>query len=284
MSKTKSRKVVNNPLPRCEGPKLHAFECKNTSIAWGRRLDEDRGDSSTTQSAVFEVTIESRVYALKVFKFYDPYSDAYYWGPLLRDDIPLEEILCYTDPFFAECRAYGRIHEARDKSGSKETLAIECHGYLYLSKDDETFLTELGVDLGIDILDDSLRKALGRGGRVRAIVKDMAPETSGVATRSLTKVLRKVRALNQLDIFNRDIRLENFRGGLLVDFGSSWTKPHIVLDALGAVDKRDSLLEDLVMFDDMIAEENIKTRLKALPNLEYREKLRPRTDRTKRTS
>ncbi|KAK8074980.1 kinetochore Sim4 complex subunit FTA2-domain-containing protein [Apiospora hydei] len=260
MGKTKSHKIGNDLLPRCEGPKLHAFECENAAIAWGRRLDEDRGDSSTTQSAVFEVTIESRVYALKVFKFYDPYSDAYYWGPLLRDDIPLEEILCYTDPFFAEC-------------------PVKCHGYLYLSKDDEAFLTELGVDLGIDILDDSLRKALGHGGRVRAIVKDMAPESSGVTARSLTKVLRRVRALNQLDVFNRDIRLENFRGGLLVDFGSSWTKPHIVLDALGAVDKRDSLLEDLVMFDDMVAEEDIKTRLKALPNLEYCEKLRPRTDK-----
>ncbi|KAK7962470.1 uncharacterized protein PG986_003295 [Apiospora aurea] len=279
MGKTKSHKVANDLLPRCEGPKLHAFECENASIAWGRRLDEDRGDSSTTQSAVFEVTIESRVYALKVFKFYDPYSDAYYWGPLLREDIPLEEILCYTDPFFAECRAYGRIHDARGKSGNRSALAVKCHGYLYLSKDDETFLTELGVDLGIDILDDSLRKALGQDGRVRAIVKDMAPESSGVTARSLTKVLRRVRALNRLNIFNRDIRLENFRGGLLVDFGSSWTKPHIVLDALGAVDKRDSLLEDLVMFDDMVAEGDIKTRLKALPNLEYCEKLRPRTDK-----
>lgn len=199
---------------------------------------------------------------------------------MLQEDIPLEEILYYTDPFFNECRAYGRIQEARTNEGVKAALAVKCHGYLYLSREDESILTDLGVDLGTDVLDNSLRKALGRGGRVRAIVKEMAPEESGCTTGTLTKVLRRIRALNKLDIFNRDIRLDNIRGGLLVDFGSSWTKPHIIFDALGEVDKRSSLLQDLVDFDEMVAEEEFKTKLKALPNMEYREKLRVRTGKT----
>ncbi|KAK8859460.1 kinetochore Sim4 complex subunit FTA2-domain-containing protein [Apiospora arundinis] len=245
MSNSKDYSGINTPLPPCEGPKLHAFPCEDSSIAWGKRLDDHRDGASRAQGAIFEVNIESRVYALKVFKFYDPYSD--------------------------------------DKGGIRDSLAIKCHGYLYLSKSDERWLTKMGVDLGANVLDDDLRQALGHGGRVRAIVKDIAPEQHGVSSRTLAKVLRRVKVLNELNIINKDIRLENFRGGCLVDFGSSWTRPHIIFDALSEVAKRDSPFQDLVMFDEMIEEEGIKTKLKALPNIKYREKLRPRADKIRST-
>ncbi|KAK8061303.1 hypothetical protein PG994_007669 [Apiospora phragmitis] len=161
MGKFKGHSLANTPLPPCQGPKLHPFKCENPSISWGKRLDDDGGDSSPTQGVVFEVAIESRAYALKVFKFCDPYSTEHYWGPLLGNKIPLQDILYYTDPFFAECRAYGRIHDARLKDGNKGALAVKCHGYLYLSNEDEALLTELGVDLGSDISTMNCARRLG---------------------------------------------------------------------------------------------------------------------------
>jgi len=60
------RRQAKSLLPSCPGPKLGAFKHKNSAIEWGRRLDVDRTDLSGTQASVFEVKIESKVYALKV--------------------------------------------------------------------------------------------------------------------------------------------------------------------------------------------------------------------------
>ena len=190
----------------------------------------------------------------------------------------MKKVIYYTDPFFAECRAYGRIEEASEKLGIKDQLAVKCHGYIYLGDGDKKKLQEIGLDLGTDVLDEKLRQALDGGGRVRAIVKDLALSHTSVNSRNVRAALERVRKLNELQIYNRDIRAENFVGGKLVDFGSSWTEPHIILDALEPDDVEDSRLEDLVMFDDMIEEEEIKTRpkVRALANVEYRKNLRGR--------
>ncbi|KAG8160868.1 hypothetical protein KVR01_009132 [Diaporthe batatas] len=266
------------PHSRCPGPKLRAFKHQDAEIEWGRRLDGDRAGVAETDGYVFEVKIRSRLYALKVFKFFHPHSTMYYWGVYLGTPIPLKKVIYYTDPFFAECRAYGRIEEASEKLGRKDQLAVKCHGYIYLGDEDKKKLQEKGLDLGMNVLDEKLRQALEGGGRVRAIVKDLAPSRTSVNSRNVRAALETVRKLNELQIYNRDIRAENFVGGKLVDFGSSWTEPHIILDALEPDEAEDSRLEDLVMFDDMIEEEGIKTRpqVQALRNVEYRKKLRGR--------
>ena len=207
----------------------------------------------------------------------------YYWGPLLGDDYPLENVLFYTDPFFAECRAYGRIQEGQKEKRSREKLAVKCHGYIFLSKKDEKYLQEQGIDLGSHLLDNKLRRATGGQGRIRAIVKDLAPENKPINNSNLTEALRKVKQLNELKIYNRDIRAENFKGPHIVDFGSSWTEPHCLLAALDKFGDNDSRIVDLAMFDDMIFEEKIKTKLVAMPNLEYREKLRSSSKKEKKT-
>lgn len=202
----------------------------------------------------------------------------YYWGVYLGPSTRLKKILYYTDPFFAECRAYGRIEEASEKLGIKDQLAVKCHGYIYLGEDDKRRLQKMGLDLRTDVLDENLLRALEGGGRVRAIVKDLALAQTSVNSKNVRAALDRVRKLNELKIYDRDIRAENFVGGKLVDFGSSWTEPHIILDALEPDDIEDSRLEDMVMFDDMIEEEGIKTKpkLQAVPNVEYRKKLRGR--------
>lgn len=63
----KSRKAHRLlPLPRCDGPKLHAFKHKEASIEWLERLDGDRESQSGAEGCVFKVKIDSQFYALKV--------------------------------------------------------------------------------------------------------------------------------------------------------------------------------------------------------------------------
>jgi len=207
----------------------------------------------------------------------------YYWGPLLGDSYALKKILFYTDPFFAECRAYGRIQECQKELRSRTKLVVKCHGYIFLSKKDERHLQEQGVDMGSNLLGKKLRRATGGRGRIRAIVKDLAPENKPINKGNFKAALRNVKDLNGFKIYNRDIRAENFKGPHIVDFGSSWTEPHCLLDALEDWTARESRLEDLVMFDNMVTEEGITESRVALPNLVYLRKLRSSSKKEKET-
>ncbi|RSL50251.1 hypothetical protein CEP54_012019 [Fusarium duplospermum] len=262
-----------NDLPPCAGPKLHQFQHHRSPIQWMERLDDDRGDGAGAEGYVFRAIIRKKQYAIKVFKFYDPWSSEYYWGPLLGEDAPIETAAYYTDPFFAECRAYGRI-EGATRRGKLKGVAVPCHGYMFLKKADERILNDRGVDLGLDDVDIDFQQTVEGGCRPRAIVKDYVPGDTGVNKKSARKILRGIRDLNKLKIYNKDIRIDNFRNGQLVDFGSSWTEPHALMDALGAQDVSDHKVADLALFDEMIEEEEIETKVRGLPNPEYCSKLR----------
>ena len=142
---------------------------------------------------------------------------------------------------------------------------------------DKQLLKERGIDLEDDDVDNEFLQRTGGNGLVRATVKDLAPRDNGVNARSARKILRDIRWLKKLKIYNRDIRVENFKNGQLVDFGSAVTEPHCILSALDKIfeeEAEDTRLEDLVMFEDMIAEEGLETEVRAMPNLCYCRKLR----------
>ncbi len=183
-------------------------------------------------------------------------------------------MIFHTDPFYAECRAYGRIKQAQVERRLKRDVAVPCHGYFFLQEQDAQLLRENGVDLNGGAVDDELLRVNGEDGRVRAIVKDFVPADAGVNTRSLRKILRDIRSLNKLGVYIRDIRADNFKAGQLVDFGLSRTEPHCVLDSLDEVAAWHSNVEDLVMFDNMVAEEGLVTNVRAMPNTAYCLKLR----------
>ncbi|PHH91535.1 hypothetical protein CDD83_81 [Cordyceps sp. RAO-2017] len=235
------------------------------------------------------------------FKFFDPEDTRYYWGPILGHSFPLETITFHNDPFFAECRAYGRIKEAQAKGMLKREVAVRCEGFLLLQDEDRKILEGKGVDFeGQDVaesgdcdsgggdVDDQKQeeqkdfvgrpqKPGKRQGRqpVRAIVKELASPESGVEAWSLRRILRDIRLLNQLKIYNRDIRKDNFRDEKLVDFGSSWTEPHCILEA-DKDEAAETTVEDLVKFDEMVDMEALKSDVRAMSNWGYCSKLRPR--------
>ena len=189
------------------------------------------------------------------------------------DDPVLSDVIFHTDPFYAECRAYGKIKETEGKRHGKRDLAVPCYGYLFLQERDMQFLRKQGVNLEEDDVNDELHQVNGEDGRVRAIVKEFVPD-SGVNSGNLREILRDIRALNNLGIYVGDVQAANFKGGKLVDFSLSSTVPHCIMESLDEDGRRDEELGDLVMFDDMVEEEGLVTTVRAMPDMKHRSKLR----------
>ncbi|KAK2591286.1 hypothetical protein QQS21_011038 [Conoideocrella luteorostrata] len=244
-------------LPPCEGPTLGRFLHHNASIQWLERLDANDEGELSTHGCVFRVLIKGKEYAIKVFKFYDPMSTNYFWGPILGEDTPLDTVAFYTDPFYAECRAYGRIQEEVKRKRLSNDIAVPCHGYLFLREEDQNVLDERKIELELWNVDMDYQTSTPGGCKPRAIVKDIAPTDTGVNSDSLERILRNLTRLNKQGIYNMDIRKDNYCAGRLVDFGSSWTEPHMILDACNARQSYASRAADRAMFDEMVREEEI---------------------------
>ncbi|POR37636.1 Uncharacterized protein TPAR_02165 [Tolypocladium paradoxum] len=246
--------MVSHPeeLPPCEGPRLGAFPYHNSPIEWLGRLDEDLDDLAEDgrQGYVFKVKIESHLYALKVFKFFNPEDTRFYWESLLEDDFPSEMVAFHTDPFYAECRAYGRINEAREKGTLKRQIAIPCRGFILLHDDHRRMLEKRGFNLDDECLDDDVdfwSPDSAPRARVRSIVKELTSQDSGVNSRNLKRILRDIKQLNKLEIYNRDIRIDNFRDGYLVDFGSARTEWHCFMHSADEEEAKHTKVGDLVV-------------------------------------
>ncbi|GAP93410.2 hypothetical protein SAMD00023353_12500040 [Rosellinia necatrix] len=191
----------------------------------------------------------------------------------LGEDYPLEKALFYTDPFYAECRAYGRIKEATDKGEITGKIATKCHGYIFLGAKDQRWLEDQGINLGTENLNDELLPIIGGAGKPRAIVKDFeiaGPSLNARAPQQIRKMFRNIWLLNRLGIYNRDVRAENFRDGWLVDFDISYTLPHDVYEALPEFEARETRAGDEAKFDDMLEEAGINLRFLATKRFNLR--------------
>ena len=283
-------------LPSCDGPKLDIFKHHQSSIEWLGRLDDVANDDNDDKHAyVFKVKIEGEEYALKIvsihaphalrfrsrssqFKFFNPDENWMYCDAFVDDRNLVEQ---HTDPFFAECRAYGKIREVQTKNKRKgEDLAVPCLGYLFLSeKYREKLEAEYGIDLDEECMDDSdsdsdnssPRPAKKR--RARGIVKKLASNDPGITNRTVGKVRKRLKELNELQIYVRDITKENFRGGKLVDFGTAWTEPHCYNHPLNWRDAADVKVADLIQFDRITEEDEFLTNRRSTSN-NFLERLR----------
>lgn len=153
-----------------------------------------------------------------------------------------------------------------------------CYGFIFLQDRDEKILRDRSIDFELDRVPIKYQQATPGGCRVRAIVKDLASSDHGINEKSLYKTLTGITALNNYKIYNRDIRLDNYRDGQIVDFGSSWTEPHRLLDALDHRAARGSRRADRVLFDQMVRDEEIPNPrgVRAMPDVQYCKKLRSR--------
>lgn len=125
----------------------------------------------------------------------------------------------HLDPFYAECRAFGLLVEKK----KDDKLAVRCHGWAFLP---ETLERRIHDDFGIN---DWNRHEEHQGQPLRAILKDYIVYNSVCGRRRFSKMKENIIELNELGIYNMDIREDNYRGGRLFDFSLAITSPHISL-------------------------------------------------------
>ncbi|KAI1121815.1 kinetochore Sim4 complex subunit FTA2-domain-containing protein [Nemania abortiva] len=282
-------------VPPCEGPRLGAFKPFDNKIEFIRLLsshpnDPTLEDNGAIHSYVFEVCICKEIYALKIFRFYYAEEERYEISAPLRRNLSNETLAFHSDPFFAECRAYGRINQYYEASSNrnrrkprgkrlkpcdanKRPIAVPCYGYIILTAEHEEVLRD---KFSITDWDRSEHEESGQIPKrpLRALVKQLV--ASDVSVVNPHRMLGDLKRLRKLRIFQRDIYARNYKDGLLVDFSVAWTDPHWCLTTLGPNQLRSEKYTDLRMFDKMIERAGIKTIVRATPHSEYCQKLRSR--------
>jgi hypothetical protein len=141
----------------------------------------------------------------------------------------------YSEPFSAECRAFGRLKEA-----GYEELAIECFGYLLLDDQHERALMDRFSHLRLDFNgngdypghEDMRSRFLGRDGRVpplRGIIKAFGRVEERLRMRDARRILRDVIRLQQLGIVYIDVAHRQLVSGKFADFSMAMTTPHFLM-------------------------------------------------------
>ena len=175
------------------------------------------------------------------------------------------------DPFFNECRAFGRIIEA----GLNGKIAVECYGYLAISPKLEGELQKKFNVSKWRRPEQEYKKPFSRRQPFRAIVKALLPTGNPpLYSKNVRKALRDLKKMNKLGVYSLDIRVRNYVSGILVDLGLAITEEHYLFYISPPWRVRLYQKEDLEHFDGMVEELGINTWERALPNEAYLSKLR----------
>lgn len=183
----------------------------------------------------------------------------------------LEHLEYYFAPFYNECRAYGRLVDA-NLNGK---VAVRCHGYMTLPAHYED---ELRHRFGVFIWERPSEESelpVSERQELQAVVKELILEDTIWIPRVVRKRLGDLKKVLKKQIYVRDIKPDNYVGGLLVDFSIAWTEPHFIFDIKPPYWTRVETTRDLEQFDDMVVKDlKIKTTVRATPNREYLRRLR----------
>ncbi|KAI1740826.1 kinetochore Sim4 complex subunit FTA2-domain-containing protein [Xylaria scruposa] len=205
-------------IPSIDGPKLSPFPGAINNI----QLQEYLGPATTRiypedkpLSHSFRVNIEGEEYRLTVFRFFS-LDQLRSFGP---NECDRDDQMRYTlDPFYAECRAFGLLGE-KEENG---LISVRCYGYAFLPEAIEHQMQkEFNVsDWGRQPGDEQLP--------LRAIVKDYICSEL-CRSEQLYAMSSNLGKLNDMGIFNMNVREENYAHGLLIDFSIAITVPHLQL-------------------------------------------------------
>lgn len=166
------------------------------------------------------------------------------------------------DPFFAECRANGRIAEYYRNNFSTETdkIAATCYGYLYLTPAAENIIREKLSLVGEDW--ESRRN----GKKTPAIVKEYiaTDEPTNLKRKSIRRMRDDLWKLQQIGVYPIRVEQRYYRGGLLADLGYSWTLPCALREVIPNWVSRAKMDLGPELFDRMIAEPGFRTSVRAV--------------------
>ena len=174
------------------------------------------------------------------------------------------------DPFFNECRAFGRIIEA----GLNGKVAVSCHGHLTVSAELEDELKRRFDVKEWHRPEPEYEEPVFRRQPFRAIVKTLLPTRLSMDSKLVGKALRDLKRMRRLKVYAMDIRARNYVAGILVDLSNAITEKNYLFYVSPAWRVRLYQKEDLEYFDGMIEELGIQTWERALPKDAYRAKLR----------
>lgn len=217
------------------------------------------------------------------FKFFNLEDIRCFWESFVSSDEPIQQVEFHLDPFYAECRAYGRINLAKKQGKIKRDIAIPCFGFIYLDDCYREVLDDYGVDLDERCLesDSSSYSSPMPNARessslrpIRGIVKQLASADPDVTYKTVDRIRKDIQELNRLKVYNLDVRKDNFRDGKLVDFGLSRTEPHCFIRPDNDFLSDESRQGDMAMLQHVVDEEGILVPWRTTKNLEYRKKLR----------
>ncbi|RYO80982.1 hypothetical protein DL764_009820 [Monosporascus ibericus] len=191
-------------LPPCDGPKLHAFKHRNARIKWLELLSNPLDAKSGCQGFVFKVEIKSKIYALKVF--FPPSTDRPILGPIRERRATDKDLAFHTDPFYAECRAYGQIQKAYGRRPPKKPYVADCYGFLALNDKDEKHLSDQGIDLWDGISLDDKYRAAAEGSPARALVKQYVEKDTVFDGKTMERIRKGIHFMNSKGILIRDTK------------------------------------------------------------------------------
>lgn len=285
----------DTPLPLCEGPKLQPYHNAMAVVKFRRLLSTS--DTEAT-SYVFEVSIDSELFALKMvsysvtspcsgavysqvpraqFKFYDESEGRAALSKAESRMVPRDILVAHDDPFYNECRAYGRLEQA-NLNGK---VAARCYGYIAIPAEREDYL-DTKFNVGVwNRPEGEYAKPAKQRQPFRGILKELLHGDRRITHRVAKKMLSDLQSIRVLGIFPLDITAENYKAGLLIDMSIAVTKPNFIFDIRPKWQVQQMRTADLRAFDSMMEELGVKTWVRALPKKETVDKLRPRVKRAR---
>ncbi|KAH7243079.1 hypothetical protein B0J15DRAFT_597869 [Fusarium solani] len=230
-------------LPECEGPKLEPFPYDITAddVEFLSQLVVE-----SAHATIIKIKIGEKFYALKLFygglEGVDvPSQEEYESGPteMMSREVFDQHFL----PFENECRAFGRLKEL-----GREYLAVKVHGYVEI-QDPEPIDRKLrrlwAKDERYAIYSEAEIEAMPffrpEDTTSMGIVKDWVDkmefdhpwEEEGQSFYdwaclgpSLPRMLKDLHELHESGIVVRDLSLQQYVRGILVDLSMAWTIPH----------------------------------------------------------
>lgn len=201
-------------------------------------------------------------------------------GPKL-DAIGLDVLHAHSGPFYNECRAYGRLIE----NNLNGCVAVRSHGYTTIPAEE---VYQLGEEFQVDdwkqdAEENQYHQLPAQKQLYRAIVKDLIRDDVPLTHMRVKKMRHDLVQMRDHGVYPMDIKLSNYKGGLLVDLSSAMTRPHFFFGTCPRWQYERLMDEDLVAFDRMIKEAKVKTWVKAYTK-DYTRKLRPRDPTRKKYS
>lgn len=184
--------------------------------------------------------------------------------------IPIDTIRFQTDPFYNECRAYGRLIE-RDVNGK---IAVRCHGHMAIPAAREEELARRFEVHAWDRPADDSKLSVSKRQPFRAIVKDLIEDDRPLDEKKMVRMRRDLLRMHKLGVYPQDVRERNYGGGLLLDFSIAITKPHWVFETKRPWWIRTLRNDDLNMLQVVMLESGVQTWQRAVRNREYCMKLR----------